>query len=97
MATVVVGPYSIDDKADAEILAYFAEKTNKSAAFRAAMKQATKNVSTLAGIATSVAEIKERLDRIEGWMQKGLIITQEIQQNDDNADVLKKLDSLFGE
>lgn len=98
MATVVVGPFSIDSEADEAILEYFTKGTqNRSAAFRAAMKQAIENTSTLTRISMSIAEIQEQLNRIERWMQKGLIITQEIQRNDVNADVLKKLDSLFGE
>ena len=99
MATVAVGPFSVDTEQDKAIIAYFSAARNRSAAFREAMGLALKNAATLESVSVALAEIQAQLDRLENRLQDGVVaLAQEAkaESKDPNADVHGKLGGLFG-
>lgn len=100
MATVTVGPFSIDTDQDVAILEYFSAARNKSAAFREAMGLALKNTATLESVSIALGEIQTQFDRLENRLKDGVAaMAQEVQTENKgpNADVKDRLDSLFGD
>jgi hypothetical protein len=99
MATVAVGPFSVDTEQDKAIIAYFSAARNKSAAFREAMGLALKNTATLESVSIALTEIQTQFDRLENRLQAGVVaLAQDAQpeNKDPNADVHGKLSGLFG-
>jgi hypothetical protein len=98
MATVTLGPFSVDTKQDAAIIAYYNDARNKSQAFRIAMSDAIDNTATLEKVSIALEEIQAQLDRVEARLKDGVSVVyhEATKRQNEYTDLEDKLGGLFG-